>query len=142
MTTLKRLLAATLCAAAAYVAPEAMAPGAAAQTPRDVTNERIDRTYSAELGRLSTVLGGAHYIRRLCSNRRDMRWYNQMRTFMDLEGQPGTPQRSAMVQGFNAGYREQEVRYPRCSPEAERFESQLQREGGRLAKALAARYRD
>ncbi len=137
MKTMRSLLAALLCAASASVAPEAVA-----QAPRDVTNERIDRTYGADLGRLSTVLGGAHYIRRLCSNRRDMRWYNQMRTFMDLEGQPGTPQRSAMVQGFNAGYREQEVRFPRCTDEAQRYEAQLQKEGGRLAKALAARYRD
>jgi uncharacterized protein (TIGR02301 family) len=120
-----------------------LADAAFAQTaPRDVTSERPDRTYSAELGKLSTVLGGAHYIRRLCSNRRDMRWYNQMRRFMDLEGAPGTEQRSAMVKGFNAGYRDQEVRFPSCSREAEAYEATLQKEGGRLANALAARYRD
>ena len=47
-----------------------------------------------------------------------------------------------MVKGFNAGYREQEVRFPACSAEAQAYESTLQKEGGRLANALAARYRD
>lgn len=129
-------------AVVAFASALALTGAAFAQGPRDVTNERHDRTYSAELGKLSTVLGGAHYIRRLCSNRKDMRWYNQMRRFMDLEGAPGTEQRSAMVRGFNAGYRDQEVRFPACSPEAQAYEATLQKEGGRLANALAARYRD
>jgi uncharacterized protein (TIGR02301 family) len=124
------------CALALAVAP------ARAQAPRDVSTERADRSYSADLGALSHVLGGAHYIRRLCSGRADQSWRDQMRHFMDLEGPPGTPQRQIMVQEFNAGYREQEERFPACTPEAQTFELQLKRSGARLASALAARYRN
>ena len=110
--------------------------------PRDVSSGTNPRTYSDDLGQLSHVMGGAHYIRRLCSGRADQRWREQMRKFMDLEGPPGTPQRQVMVQEFNSGYREQEERFPACTPEAQAYEATLNKMGGRLASGLAARYRN
>jgi uncharacterized protein (TIGR02301 family) len=126
-----RLIAAVLAASPA---------AALAQAPGDAT--AASGTYGDNLAALSQVLGQAHYIRRLCYGRGDQRWRNQMMRFMDLEGPPGTPQRKAMSDGFNDGYREQEERFPACTPEAQSYEQSLNAKGARLANALAASHRD
>jgi uncharacterized protein (TIGR02301 family) len=127
---------------AAGLALALWASPAHAQAPRDVSSGENPHTYADDLAALSHVLGSAHYIRRLCSGRADQRWREQMRKFMDLEGPPGTPQRSMMVQQFNEGYREQEQRFPACTPDAQAYEATLKTMGARLATGLAARYRN
>ena len=97
--------------------------------------------YDDTLGGLSRVLGGAHYLRILCSGRSDQSWRSQMGKLMNLEGPPGTPRRAIMAGEFNNGYREQEVQFSGCSPAATAAEAQLKQRGARLSQALAARYR-
>ena len=133
------LIAAAL---AAFPTAFAQAPSAQPPPPRDVTSPGPDQSYGANLTALAEVLGEAHYIRRLCYGRADQRWRDQMMRFMNLEGPPGAPQRKAMSDSFNDGYREQEERFPDCTPEAKSYEQSLKAKGARLANALAARYRD
>lgn len=110
--------------------------------PRDVDATQPTQTFESDLGGLAHVLGGAHYIRILCAGRGDQIWREKMTALMNLEGPPGTPRRQMMVQEFNAGYREQEARFPGCSPEAQQAENELKAKGARFSQALAARYRD
>lgn len=117
----------------AFIAP------AGAQAPPSAGPPRP--AFENDLAGLAHVLGGAHYIRILCSGKGDQTWRSQMQKFMDLEGPPGTPRRALMVQEFNEGYREQEQRYSGCTPEAQGAENQLKAQGARFAKGLAARYR-
>jgi len=121
-----------VCAVASAQAQAILAPP---PSPRS-----SDRTTA--LAQLAEIMGEAHYIRRLCYGRGDQRWRDQMMHFMDLEGPQGTPERKAMSDGFNAGYRSQEERFPACSPEAQNYEASLNAKGARLANAMAARYRD
>lgn len=124
------LAAFTLAAPAGAQAPGPQGPSAA---PRPA--------FENDLAGLAHVLGGAHYIRILCSGKADQTWRQQMQKFMDLEGPPGTPRRALMVAEFNEGYREQEQRYSSCSPDAQGAEGQLKAQGGRYAQSLAARYK-
>jgi uncharacterized protein (TIGR02301 family) len=124
-----------LCALAAL----ALAAPSFAQAPPSAGPPRP--AFENDLGGLAHVLGGAHYIRILCSGKADQTWRQQMQKFMDLEGPPGTPRRALMVQEFNEGYREQEQRYSSCSPDAQSAENTLKAQGARFAKALAVRYR-
>jgi uncharacterized protein (TIGR02301 family) len=109
------------------------------QPPPD-PSVQVDK-YDDALGGLSRVLGGAHYLRILCSGRGDQTWRTQMGKLMDLEGVPGTPRRALMAQEFNNGYRDQEVQFSSCTPAAQAAEQALKGKGARYSTALAARYR-
>lgn len=120
-------------AAFAFTAPAGAQSAAPSAAPRPA--------FERDLAGLAHVLGGAHYIRILCSGKGDQRWREQMQRFMGLEGPPGTPRRALMVAEFNEGYREQEQRYSGCSPDAQNAENDLKTQGARFSQALAARYR-
>jgi uncharacterized protein (TIGR02301 family) len=120
----------------------AQGPAPAPQPARKIDTSQPLQTYDTDLGGLAHVLGGAHYVRILCSGRSDQRWRTQMSQVMNLEGPVGTPRRVLMSQEFNAGYREQEERFPTCSPDAQSAEQSLMAQGARYAQALGARHRD
>ncbi|MGE3867199.1 MAG: TIGR02301 family protein [Hyphomonadaceae bacterium] len=113
----------------------------AAPAAAQAQGQREPPNYEADLANLSAVLGSSHYIARLCNGRSDQTWRNRMRDFMNLEGPPGTPRRAAMVESFNGGFRDQEERFPQCSPAAQAAAKELRARGARLTAALAARYR-
>jgi uncharacterized protein (TIGR02301 family) len=125
--------------AAALIAAIGAAEAQGNRPPADPTVQV--NNYDDALGGLSRVLGGAHYLRILCSGRGDQSWRAQMGRLMDLEGAPGTPRRALMAQEFNNGYREQEVQFSSCSPAAQAAEQGLKAKGARYSTALAARYR-
>lgn len=120
----------------------ASAQSAAPPPVRNIDTTKPLQTYETDLGGLSHVLGGMHYLRILCAGRGDQKWRAQMSQVMNLEGPPGTPRRVLMSQEFNAGYREQEERFSACSPDAQGSEKTLMALGGRLSQALRARHRD
>jgi uncharacterized protein (TIGR02301 family) len=121
----------------------AQAPTAAPAVPvRNIDTTKPLQTYDTDLGGLSHVLGGMHYLRILCAGRGDQKWRSQMAQVMNLEGPPGTPRRVMMSQEFNAGYREQEERFTACTPDAQASEKTLMGQGARLSQALGARHRD
>jgi len=91
--------------------------------------------YQAQLTELSTVLGGAHYLRILCQGRGDQRWRDYMKGVIDRE----PAQRNNLVAGFNAGFREQEARYDHCDTYASQTEAELRARGLRIANGLSAR---
>jgi uncharacterized protein (TIGR02301 family) len=115
---------------------------AAAQTrPPPITESAEARRaqYGDELKQLAFVLGGAHYLRVLCAGRGDQSWRQFMAALLDREG---GPRRTDLVDSFNAGYRDIELRFPACTPAAKTHEGDLKNQGMRLADTLAARHSD
>jgi uncharacterized protein (TIGR02301 family) len=120
----------------------AVAPLAAAQTrPLELTETPQSRRvmYTDEARQLAQVLGGAHYLRVLCVGKSDQSWRQFMTAMIDREG---GPRRGDLVEAFNVGYRDIELRFPSCTPGAQTFEAELKSQGLRLADTLSARHAD
>ena len=107
--------------------------------PLTETPESRRAQYGQELQQLAHVLGGAHYLRVLCAGRSDQSWRLFMTAMLDREG---GPRRTDLVDAFNDGYRDIELRFPGCSPAAQAAETDLKNQGMRLADTLAARHSD
>lgn len=107
--------------------------------PLSETPQARRAQYGDELRQLAQVLGGAHYLRVLCVGRGDQSWRQFMTAMLDREG---GARRTDLVDGFNAGYRDIELRFPNCSPAAQAYETELKNQGMRLADTLAARHSD
>lgn len=130
-------------AAGMALALMAMAPGPSlAQRPAaplTETPQSRQTLYGQELHDLARVLGGAHYLRVLCVGKSDQSWRQFMSAMLDREG---GARRTDLVDAFNEGYRDSEVRYPGCTPAAQAAETELKNQGMRLADTLAARHSD
>ena len=126
----------SLCAAVLMLAP---GPGLAQTRPPLLSETPQSRRaqYGEELMQLSHVLGGAHYLRVLCVGKSDQSWRLFMVAMLDREG---GPRRTDLVDAFNDGYRDIELRFPGCSPAAQAEEAELKNQGMRLADTLAARH--
>lgn len=92
--------------------------------------------YGEQLSELAQVLGGSHYLRVLCAGRGDQRWREYMRGVITRE----PSYNSALVEGFNRGYREEEARFPTCDRSATQMEAELRARGLRIADGLRARH--
>ena len=114
-----------LAALALWAAPVLAQPQGATPEP----------SYRDRLVQLSQVLGGAHYLRILCSGLSDQRWRETMRDVIRHEPHYAMQ----MVEGFNRGYREEEARFADCDDGAQAMEAELRGQGTRLAGALRAR---
>jgi uncharacterized protein (TIGR02301 family) len=91
--------------------------------------------YAQQLMQLSTVLGGAHYLRILCQGRADQRWRDYMKNVINREPN----YRNQLIEGFNRGYRDLEARYPACDATATASEGELRAQGLRIANGLSVR---
>jgi uncharacterized protein (TIGR02301 family) len=92
-------------------------------------------TYEDQLEELGRVLGGAHYLRILCSGRGDQRWRDFMQEIMQRE-----PSRTrTLAAAFNEGFRREEMRFSVCGRDSQQMEAELRAQGLRLAGALSAR---
>ncbi len=112
---------------------------AQSRPPLTETPQSRRTQYGGELMQLAHVLGGAHYLRVLCVGKSDQSWRLFMVAMLDREG---GPRRTDLVDAFNDGYRDIELRFPGCSPAAQAEEAELKNQGMRLADTLAARHSD
>ena len=128
--------------AALALSVSATAPSHAQTRPPEAlteTPQSRQSRYGAELVQLAHVLGGAHYLRVLCVGKSDQSWRQFMSAMLDREG---GPRRTDLVDAFNDGYRDIELRFPACTPGAQTAETELKNQGMRLADTLAARHSD
>jgi len=107
-----------------------------APAPAESPHPRGEVWYAEQLVDLSNVLGGAHYLRILCGGRGDQRWRDYMSGVISRE--PNF--RAQLIEGFNAGYREEEARFEECDRAAAQMEAELRARGLRIADALRARH--
>jgi len=134
-------LRSALCAAVLALA--AVAPAHAQQRPQAGAQEETGPTrgpewYRAQLIELSEILGGAHYLRILCSGRTDQRWRDYMRGVIEREPEHN----AALIEGFNRGYRNEEARFPTCDATTRQMEAELRARGLRVSQGLSARHAD
>jgi uncharacterized protein (TIGR02301 family) len=90
--------------------------------------------YDAQVEELAGVLGGAHYLRILCTGRSDQRWRDFMRGVISRE----EGRARALTDAFNDGYRREEARFSECDGAARSMEAELRAQGLRLADGLSA----
>ena len=91
-----------------------------------------------ELVRLSSILGGVHYIRSKCSRSERQVWRDRMQTLLKIE-QPSQLLENKMVGEFNAAYKRQERKYSRCNRDAKDEAKRLAVEGqGLIARMTEA----
>lgn len=115
----------------------ALAAASLAALPAAAQNAQLTgpARYQQQLVDLAEVLGGAHYLRILCSGRGDQRWRDYMRGVIDRE----PSMRSALSDSFNDGYRNEAARFVECDAASRQTEAELRARGLRLAGALSAR---
>lgn len=131
--------ATTFAAAIAVLVAAGLALAQTRPPPITETAQSRRMQYGEELRQLAHTLGGAHYLRVLCVGKSDQSWRQFMVAMLDREG---GPRRSDLVNAFNEGYRDIELRFPACSPAAQGFETELKNQGLRLADTLSARHSD
>ena len=123
-----RALALALCLAASSTSALAQGVASTAQQGAGPVWER------QQLSDLANVLGGAHYLRILCQGRGDQRWRDYMRGVI----QHYPRYSDVLTEQFNAGYRDQEARYPVCDQQASQAEAELRARGLRISNGLSA----
>lgn len=121
--------------AALTAAALAALPAAAQSSARPDERLTGPAWYQQQLVDLAEVLGGAHYLRILCSGRDDQRWRDYMRGVIDRE----PSMRSALSDSFNDGYRNEAARFVECDSVSRQTEAELRARGLRIAGALGAR---
>jgi uncharacterized protein (TIGR02301 family) len=114
----------------------AFAAPAIAQPDENAERQSSEAWYGEQLSDLASVLGGAHYLRILCEGRGDQRWREYMQGVISRE----PAHRATLIEGFNAGYRQEEIRFEDCDAVARQNEAELRARGLRIADALRARH--
>jgi uncharacterized protein (TIGR02301 family) len=122
------------------------APGATAQTDapaegiesQDVP-ETLPPVYEDRLLRLSEILGGLHFLRRLCGFEDRAAWRAEMAGLLRSE-KPGPVRRARLVSRFNHGFETYHAVYRSCTPSARRAIALYLAEGRRITNDIRARY--
>lgn len=92
----------------------------------------------ADLRTLSRIFGELHHIRRICEPEREGdAWRNRMRRLVELE-EPASEIRAAMVEAFNAGFREMEAQFPYCDRDARDRAAEAAEQGEGVTQRLVA----
>lgn len=118
-----RFLVASLCLLAAPA-------GALARQPAD--------PYPVEA--LAGIMGELHFLSFHCEGRDAQDWRETMMELLELEAPARGAYRDRLIEAFNAGFRSQERRAPRCGAEAELETRRLANRGRSLGDQLINSY--
>lgn len=128
---------------AVSVPPGATAPAAEGKEGEGATPAAVVRPSGAAfmkpLGRLSSILGSVHFLRRLCGDANADVWRQKMDEILVAQA-PNEPDRQSLVAAFNSGYRAFESTYRTCTPAARLAVARYQEEGATLSREISARY--
>lgn len=91
------------------------------------------------LGRLSSILGSVHFLRKLCGDENANVWRTKMSDLLTAQS-PSPADREILVAAFNSGYRAFESTYRKCTPAARVAVARYQEEGATLSREISARY--
>ena len=137
---IKPLLLVTMLATAGGVGAEEAAGKTQADTPPAPPVERPSgAAYMKPLGRLSSILGSVHFLRKLCGDEQADLWRNRMSELLTAQS-PSAADRQILVAAFNSGYRAFESTYRKCTPSARVAVARYQEEGAVLSREISARY--
>jgi uncharacterized protein (TIGR02301 family) len=110
---------------------------AAALAP--ATARAQEAPYTADLLRLSELLGALHHLRPLCGAPETRLWRDKMANLIAAEN-PSAEMRSRMIGRFNRAYRDLSEVYRVCTPAAEAIIARYVVEGERIANDIVQRY--
>lgn len=119
-----------------------LATPAIAQAPAPAPPPIIAATpppFDDALYRLAEILGGLHYLRRICDAGEGGLWRDQMQALIDAET-PTPERRARFVDRFNRGYQGFQTVYLTCTPAAALTIDRYMAEGAKIARDVAARY--
>jgi uncharacterized protein (TIGR02301 family) len=121
-----RALAPPLPPAAAPAQPSAPAPSAPAP-------------YEPELLRLAQIIGSLAFLRDLCGDQDGAAWRAKMTALLTSMGD-SEDRREKLAGAFNKGFRDYELIYRSCTPNARIVVSRYLSEGEKLAHEIQSRY--
>ncbi|WP_395665938.1 TIGR02301 family protein [Methylocella sp.] len=112
-------------------------PREAKKEPAGPPPEPPPPPYEPQVLRLAEILGALAYLEDLCGSKEN--WRARMQTFLEAEAR--TPDRKERLAGaFNRAFHDYEASYRSCGGNAEAVIARFLREGGRIARDVAARY--
>ena len=133
------LFSAALIACAGVAAQEATGSASAATEAPAVAERPSGAAFMKPLGRLSSILGSVHFLRKLCGDEQADVWRTKMSELLAVQS-PGAADRQILVAAFNSGYRAFESTYRKCTPAARIAVARYQEEGATLSREISARY--
>ncbi|WP_224005241.1 TIGR02301 family protein [Aureimonas sp. SA4125] len=95
--------------------------------------------YMQPLGRLSSIMGSVHFLRKLCGDDKAEVWRDKMNEILTTLA-PNVADRQILIAAFNEGYRSFESTYRNCTTAAGVALTRYQSEGARLSREISARY--
>jgi len=95
--------------------------------------------YEPDLLRLSQIIGSLAYLRNLCGAHDGEVWRAKMAKLLDAEGQSQTV-RERLAGAYNEGFRDYELIYRRCTPNARIVISRYLAEGSKLTRKVTSHY--
>lgn len=108
---------------------KAGAPGAEAPPP----------PYEGQLARLSEIMGALVFLRDLCGDKDAEDWREKMSALLDAEA-PSGPRRVKYVAAFNRGFRDYELTYRACTPNARTATARYLDEAARISRDVTYRF--
>ena len=140
MAALTLVLVTILGFAPGATAQTRLQPGATAEgTGSEPVPELLPPVYEDRLLRLSEILGGLHFLRRLCGFDDGPAWRVDMDELLTSE-KPGPVRRARLVSRFNHGFESYHAVYRSCTPSARRAIALYLVEGRRITGDIRARY--
>ena len=134
------LLTATLLVGAGVGAQEAATSAVAATEAAPAAPERPSgAAFMKPLGRLSSILGSVHFLRKLCGDDNADVWRTRMSELLAAQS-PSAADKQILIAAFNSGYRAFESTYRKCTPAARVAVARYQEEGATLSREISARY--
>lgn len=147
--SLARLLSFALAMLIAVSLPAAAAPlrekSAHAKTrqeksqPQSAPQNAGPPPYEPDLLRLSQIIGALAYLRNLCGAHDGDRWRTKMSALLTAEGGSETV-REQLAGAYNKGFRDYELIYRTCTPNARLVISRYLAAGSKLTRKVTAHY--
>lgn len=140
-----RALAAAWMALLALCLPASSAPLRAAQKAQQEQPDAqpaqppAATPYEPELLRLSEIIGALAYLRTLCGADDGDAWRAKMSALLAAEGDSQT-RREQLAGAYNKGFRDYELIYRSCTPNAHEVISRYLAEGAQLTRDVTARF--
>ncbi|MBO0664363.1 TIGR02301 family protein [Jiella sp. MQZ9-1] len=91
------------------------------------------------LGRLATILGSVHFLRKLCGEPDADVWRTEMSALIAAQA-PREADKRQLIASFNNGYRSFAATYRSCTKAARVAVDRYRREGAALAREIGSRY--
>jgi uncharacterized protein (TIGR02301 family) len=93
-------------------------------------------TVSADLAKLSGILGRMHALQVICNGRTDQFWRDQMNQLLMLEAPEDGPVRRKLIEDFNTAFTTQEAETAVCNDMARSAFKALAEEGQLLSEVM------